>query len=330
MPMTDSTTSYILANFGGPRTLDEVSSFLTELLTDQDVVRTGMPQFFHNLIFGRIARKRAKKVSKEYESMGGKSPIYEDTEQVGQRLQELLKCPVIPFHRYLPSTHKEFIQALQKNSASRLLVFPMFPQFTYATSGSIARWFQKKLSQETLNKIRWVKSYPEHQAFTRSYVHCIQELLFEKQLSEEDVFIVFTAHGIPQKFVDKGDVYQSECEASFRRLMQCFPKAKGILSYQSKFGPGEWLRPYTIDVSEQIKEHSQGRQHVLFVPISFTSDHIETLVEIENDYVQAVRKQEFNAYRVPALNLRVEWLEGICEIIQDANLCNNQMLIRHC
>ncbi len=176
--------------------------------------------------------------------------------------------------------------------------------------------------------MRWIKSYPAHPAFIHSHRNAINEFLSENAIAEKDALLLFTAHGIPQKFVTTGDLYQSECLASFHAVSSTFPKALSRLCFQSKFGPGEWLRPYTIDVCKEITEWNQGRNKVVFVPISFTSDHIETLCEIENDYMPVIRENGLEAYRVPALTLRSDWVDALAKISSESNLCNNQMLIR--
>jgi len=204
----------------------------------------------------------------------------------------------------------------------------MFPQFTYATTGSIARWFSKKLPRSVVNKMRWVKSYPAHPAFVEATQHIIRHFLEEQHLPEEETVLLFSAHGVPKKFIEQGDIYQSECEASYHAVMKAFPKSLGKLAYQSKFGRGEWVRPYTIDVCEKVKAWHEGRPNVVFVPISFTSDHIETLFEMETEYMPVIRDQGLNAYRVPAITLDPKWIQAIAAILQESNFCSNQMLIR--
>lgn len=134
--------TYLIINFGGPRNLKEVEGFLKELLTDQEVIRTPFPSFIHRLLFTRIAKKRALKVIPEYEKIGGRSPIYEDTEKMAATLQKYVKAPVLTFHRYLPETHACFLSAIKQIPKDhQIRVFPMFPQFSYATTGSIALFF---------------------------------------------------------------------------------------------------------------------------------------------------------------------------------------------
>ncbi|HEY4254813.1 MAG TPA: ferrochelatase [Chlamydiales bacterium] len=316
--------SILLVNFGGPRSLAEVESFLAELLCDRDVVRTWFPKFVHNWFFGRVAKKRAKKVAHDYEAIGGKSPIYFDTELLAQKLGS----QVLTFHRYLPATHQSSLEALENSSAEEIRVLPLFPQFCYATTGSIARFFTERLSIKALSKLRWIQSYAGHEGFVSSYQHRIRTFLQAQNIAEKEVVLLFSAHGVPQSFINEGDIYKSECELSFQKVMQAFPNALGHLCYQSKFGRGEWLRPYTNEACEEILSWNQERKHVVVVPISFTSDHIETLFEIEELYLPVIRANRLNAHRCPALNLEPQWIQALGEILQSKKLCFTEQLVR--
>ncbi len=321
-------TAYLVVNFGGPRNLGEIEPFLSALLTDRDVVRTKLPKTLHNILFRRIAKKRTGKVSESYKSIGGGSPIYGDTEYVADQLRSRLKGPVLTFHRYLPATHDETLRHLEALEVDEIVIFPMFPQFTYATTGSIARLFQDRLSKNTLQKMKWVKSYPSHPAFVEVTQRAIREYLVEQNLSEEEVLLFFSAHGVPQTFIDEGDLYAYECRLSYERVLAGFPRSRGLLAFQSKFGPGEWLKPYTQDVCERIESYAKGLERVLFIPISFTSDHIETLFEIEQEYVPIIREQGLYPYRLPALNRRDDWIEAIVAILKDFTPVSTEMLVR--
>lgn len=318
----------LIANFGGPRTLNEIEPFLRSLLCDQDVVRTGLPKLVHNFLFSRIAKKRALKIANDYKLIGGCSPIFTDTENLAAAIRPKITLPVFTFHRYIPDTHEDFINLIQKEEWDEILVFPLFPQFTYATTGSIARFFDKYLPATLCTKMRWIKSYPTHPSFVEAFQKIIRNSLKNFNINENETHLLFSAHGIPKVFVEKGDLYEEECMASFNAIKKAFPKASADLCFQSKFGKGEWLRPYTSDVCESIKEYAQDKKNVLFIPLSFTSDHIETLFEVEELYLPVVKQKGYNAQRVPALNLNKEWIDGIVKILDEKNLCNNQMLIR--
>lgn len=321
-------SAVLLVNFGGPRKLAEIEPFLRALLTDRDVIRTRFPTLLHNYLFGRIAKKRAREITKDYDLIGGGSPIFADTEAVAEALYSHLHIPILTFHRYLPSTHDLALSAIEAMPLASISVFPLFPQFSFATTGSIARMFTKRLSKAALNKLHWVHSYPTHPAYIALLQRNIRAFLETKRLSEEEVILLFSAHGLPQKFVDTGDCYQDEVVASFQNVMEAFPKALGKLAYQSKFGPGEWIKPYTVDVCEQIRGWHEGREHVIFVPISFTSDHIETLFEVEKQYLPIVADQGLMAYRLPAFNRDAAWVEAITSILQDFTPFDTGALVR--
>lgn len=319
----------LLVNFGGPRHVAEVESFLQTLLTDQEVIRTPFPKWLHHLIFSRVARKRAPVVSHDYQKIGGRSPIFEDTEAIAKFLFSELNVPVHTFHRYLPETHGEFIEKIERCAAKEICVFPLFPQFSYATVGSIAKWFQENLSREIVHKLRWIKSYAGHPRFIACSQEILREFLQKNALREEETLLFFSPHGLPKQFILTGDIYESECRLSFEKITEPFAQAKKLLAYQSQFGKGEWLRPYTKEVCEEILTHHQNCKNVVFFPLSFTSDHIETLFEVEYTYLPLVREKQLNAYRCPALNRRLDWLKAICKMIEEeTNFSNNQMLIR--
>lgn len=319
---------YLLVNFGGPRTLNEIEPFLKSLLLDQDVIRTGMPKILHRYIFQRVAKKRVETISKDYVLIGGGSPIYADTVALAEKLEKRLGEKVLTFHRYLPMTHKEFFVQIEALECDEIVVFPLFPQFTYATTGSIARLFEEKLSQKTLNKMRWIKSYPSHKAFVQLTQKEIRKFLSVNNLKDEETILLFSAHGVPKKFIETGDLYLTETQASFQKITEAFPKTLNRLCYQSKFGPDEWLKPYTVDLCETVTKWHQGRQNVLFVPISFTSDHIETLYEIEHQYMTIVKEQGLLSYRLPAFNGSDDWIEAIVEILSDFTPVTTSMLVR--
>jgi ferrochelatase len=309
--------------------MEEIPSFLTSLLTDGDVIRTSFPRFFEKWFFKRVARQRAQIIAHDYKLIGGKSPIFEDTESIAQEIRSRLNLPVITFHRYLTETHAETIRLIQESSSAEFIVFPLFPQFSYATTGSIARFFEDNFDEKTLSRMRWIRSYPIHTNYISAMQNVIADFLKKERLEEKDVALFFSAHGLPQEFVDEGDPYERECHRSFDAIRKAFPKAHSLLAFQSKFGPGEWLRPYTSELCEIPQTWNHGKRNVVFIPLSFTSDHIETLFEIEYQYLPAIRAQGLEAFRCPAMNLRKDWLDAIVQILKEPFYAMNEHLIRN-
>ncbi len=317
---------YIIANFGGPRNPSEIAPFLQELLTDPEVIRTSLPSFLQKLLFSFIAKKRAKTVSKEYQKMGGKSPLFADTEKIGLLLEELLKEKVLCFHRYLPATHAAFFEAVKTRNPEEIIVFPMFAQFSYTTTGSIAKLFYRKISPK--EKVKWVFSYALHEGFIKNFVQNIQEAMERVGFLEEKTLLLFSCHGLPEEYVMQGDPYQKQCEESQQKILSFFPKAIGKIAYQSQFGKKKWIEPYTQEVCENITNYSQGRDNVLIIPLSFTSDHLETLVEIEDMYLPLIQKNGLKAFRCPALNTEKRWVHAIVQILQESPLYETKRLLR--
>lgn len=323
---TVSKIALVVVNFGGPRNLLEVSDFLVSLLTDPDVIRTGFPSFIQKPFFRKIAQKRAPKIAEDYAKIGGGSPIFSDTEWMAKTLSEILQVKALTFHRYLESTHKDFLDSLDKIEADEILIFPLFPQFSYVTTGSIARWFSKQVKKEILHKMRWISSYSSHEAYIEAFCSLIREFLEEKKLQE--VTLLFSAHGLPVKYVKEGDPYQQECEVSFKAIAEKFSEHTSLLAYQSQFGRGKWLKPSTLNICTAPHLFLDPNKPVVFIPLSFSSDHIETLFEIEEQYVKPLKNLGFSAYRCPALGRRPDWVEAAKTIIQEAKLVENHTLIR--
>ncbi len=318
----------VVVNFGGPRNLEEVRNFLEDLLTDHDVIRTGLPFFIQDFLFKKIAKKRSEKIAKDYALIGGKSPIFEDTEWVAAALGELLNRPSVAFHRYIRKTHADFLEKLKGLDAEEIWVFPLFPQFSYATTGSIARWVSKHVPTSICKKMKWVESYPVHLSYVEAFVENIREFLLEKGLKEEETVLLFSAHGLPESFVQKGDPYQKECQASFQKIASYFPKAQSMLSYQSKFGRSKWIEPSTLEVCNKVSQWIGEKKQIVFLPLSFTSDHIETLFEVEQEYMKPLRDSGYAVYRCPALGRRKGWLDAMKVILNNSKKVRTCSLIR--
>lgn len=322
----------LIVNFGGPRSLEEVRPFLKELLCDKDVVRSYLPAWAHNILFKTIANFRAAKIAQEYTHIGSKSPIWEDTQWLAHQIQLRFQGPVWTFHRYLSATHRGFLENVQlMHGLDQILVMPLFPQFSYATTGSIARWMQQNLPKRVLSKLVWIRSYCQHPNFIGAYAKQLETFIQSKGLEHEELAALVSFHGVPLSFIEKGDCYYSECKQSFEALQTLFPKVQFHMSFQSKFGPGEWLRPYTEDACNNPKSWT-ARSKVVVIPLAFTSDHIETLCEIENQYLPPLRLAGLQAWRLDALNREPVWVDGFYQIIQEGlkqpwHLVPNQMLI---
>lgn len=320
--------SYMLVNFGGPRSQEEIFPFLKTLLNDQDVIWSGLPSFIHRLLFTRIAKKRAVKIAPDYDLIGGKSPIYDDTEKLALILRSHLNAPVSTFHRYIPATHALFFKQMSQDPSDEIRILPLFPQFSYATTGSIARVFLDHLPRSVINRMRWLWSYATDHNYVKVMQQTIRDFLDSHNLVEKETILFFSAHGVPRRFICMGDPYERECENSYNLIRQAFHQVQTILAYQSKFGPGQWLQPYTSDLCSQVKSWCGDKKNVVFIPLTFTSDHIETLFEIERLYLPLITQNGLKAFRCPALNHRQDWIQCLLKMMTREDLVPTQMLIR--
>ncbi|WP_201456620.1 ferrochelatase [Chlamydia sp. 17-3921] len=317
-----SPSAYILANFGGPRNAEELEIFLTSLLTDKDVTGKILPSFLHKKFFSFIAKKRAPKVLPQYLSLNNWSPIYNDTEVLAQLLARILETPVISFHRYLPETHKKTLESLQKLNPQSIVGIPLFPHFTYAVTGSIARFFHLQVPQYN---ITWISQFGSHTSFVSCMEQHIRNFLKTNQIQEQQCCFLFTAHGLPQRFIRQGDPYQKQCENSFSAISNRFSKTESFLCYQSKFGLGQWLKPSTKKLSYELESQ---KHYVLIIPFGFVSDHLETLYEIDKEYVPALQSRGYKALRLPAIQSFPLWSQTLADIIKSSTPLELEFLIK--
>jgi ferrochelatase len=306
-----------------------VVDFLICLFSDQVVLRTRLPLCAHNLFFTRLAKKRAVQTVEDYAAIGGKSPIYEDTEAIAEEVGELIQERPLTFHRYLPRTHAAFIEALHNApSNAQVRIFPLFAQFSYATTGSIATWFAKHVPRQIVNRMQWIRSYPADERYIAAFASRIRAFLEEKKVDEAQCILLFSAHGLPEEFIRTGDTYQRECESTFEFLSARFPKALSRLCYQSQFGKQKWIGPSTPDLCGAIDQWKEERDTAVIVPLSFTSDHIETLFEVEKLYIPVIAAKGLRALRCPALNRDSEWVSAMAHLLRRKPTVPNHSLLR--
>lgn len=320
---------FLLVNFGGPRNLSEIPTFLSTLFLDEDVIRPKLFYPLHKLLFTYIARKRAKSISHDYKEIGGKSTIFEETEKLAKILEKKMKAPFVTFHRYLPETHKKTLFLIEHSNYDKIYVLPLFPQFSYSTTGSSARFFQKNLSPKSLNKLHWIKSYPSETPFVMLWQKQLRDFIHSKGISENEAFFLFSAHGLPQSYIDQGDPYEKECQLTVSKIMKAFPRISYKLSFQSQFGKEKWNEPYTKDLCSQAYKWCENKKHIIFVPISFTSDHIETLFEIEKIYMPLIKRQGLVAHRVPSCYSHPDFVNTMCSLLNNFIPVHTNVLVRN-
>lgn len=273
----------VLFNLGGPDSLDAVQPFLFNLFSDPDIFKIPFGQkLFANL----ISKNRAPKVKEEYKSVGGKSPINEWTELQRKNLEESLKSSgydmdVYVAMRYWNPLTEEIVKIVESKNYDKIVLLPLYPHYSITTTGSSfnewKRWYKGDKS-----KLVYIDEYYLNDIYIKAINERIDEALKKFTFSDE-VQLVFSAHGTPVSLVKKGDPYSHQIKDTVEAVVKARNYShKHHLCFQSKVGPMKWLEPSTDKMIEKLA--SESKYHLLIIPISFVSDHVETLFELNIEY----------------------------------------------
>ncbi|KAL4514353.1 hypothetical protein Ndes2526B_g03979 [Nannochloris sp. 'desiccata'] len=319
----------LLLNLGGPETLEDVQPFLYNLFADPDIIRLPpSAQFLQPAIAQLVSTLRAPKSREGYEAIGGGSPLRKITQEQAVALQDALARKGAPARTYVAMRYwkpftEEAIAQLKSDGITRLVVLPLYPQFSVSTSGSSLRLLERLLREDpSLQNVRHVviPSWYQRPGYVCSMADLIEAEL-KKFPDPRTVEIFFSAHGVPQSYVDEGDPYKEEMEHCVQLILEELRRRNvtnsHTLAYQSRVGPVEWLRPYTDDSIRYLGQ--RGTRSLLAVPISFVSEHIETLEEIDVEYRELAEESGIKEWgRVPALNTNSMFIDDLADAVIEA------------
>jgi len=284
-------------NMGGPNDISEVNVFLKNMFNDKYII--GAPQPIRAMIGWLIRKKRLKEAQHNYSLLGGISPIVGHTKRLIRKLEKDVEIDADVFYvmRYTPPFANDVIAKIKHYD--EIYALPMYPHYSSTTTKSSIedlRRFAKMYG--VADKIKTIDDYYDDELYNKAIVERIKESL--KEDNSEDFTLIFSGHGLPQKTVDKGDLYQkhilANVEAAKKELEKQNIKFKNIeVAYQSRLGPLEWLRPYLEDkLAEVVKENKK----VIIYPTSFTVDNSETQGELDIEYREVAEELGFEDYRV--------------------------------
>ena len=290
-------------NMGGPTTLDEVGPFLNRLFLDGEIITLGR---FQNTLGPFIARRRTPRIQQQYAEIGGGSPIRRWTDAQGRMMAERLDrlsphtAPHKPYtmFRYAQPLTSDALEAMAADGIKRAVAFSQYPQFSCTTSGSSLNHLWRELTKKGWEKrFEWsiIDRWHTHPLFIAAVEERIRTALqrFPEGVRDK-VVIVFSAHSIPMRVVNRGDPYTAEVASTVSHVMQALRSTESVsasrspvrnthlLAWQSQVGYLPWMGPQTGEVIKGLAK--QGHKHLLIVPIAFTSDHVETLYEIDKEY----------------------------------------------
>ncbi len=315
----------LLFNLGGPETLDDVYPFLLNLFSDPEIFR--VPRLLQPLIARIVARRRAPTSRSYYAQIGGGSPLRKITANQAQALENALndnqggnRFKVSVAMRYAAPRIHEGLSALSEFAPDRLLFFPLYPQRSKTTTRSSFKEALVALEETfpDLNRLprHVIPAYPVDAGYIQALSGTIAEKLREIP-DDEPATVLFSAHGIPEFMVAKeGDPYQEDTEATCRaaeeEIRRLFPhrKISFHLAYQSRVGPLKWLGPETK--SQIVSLAKEGARNLILVPVSFVSDHQETLYEMDILYRDLASTLPLSRFlRAEALNTRPDFINGL-------------------
>ncbi len=310
----------LLLNFGGPRDLSEVATFIYEILRDPNTIQIGAPQWVQNRLARVIARRRVGEVARQYGEIGGRSPIVAATDALVAALSARLAAggvplPVWAVHRYLPGQIDPVLDALMESQVDDVLALPMYPHFSFATSGSSFQQLQQGLEARGFRGRAWgIRSYPDAPGYLDAVAARLEETLREAGAEAQDTVILCSAHGLPAAYVERGDPYRFELYRTLDALRVRFPQWRFALSFQSRVGPAAWLKPYTDEILPELG--AAGVRRVVFLPLAFVNDHIETRYEIAVTYFDLARRCGMTPHLVPAIETHDAYVAELAGLVQ--------------
>lgn len=314
----------LLLNFGGPWTLSDVKPFLYRLFANPRVL-VGIPAPMRQLLAFLIAQVKGPSSIKNYRSIGGGSPQLKWTAIQAEGLRQLLPADEMRVEVGMRSSDPSIETALRQMKfwgADQVTLMPLFPQFSTTTTATCF-----DAVEDSLNKLEWrpqlrsVLNWPDHPDYISLLRRSVDEAItlaeLERNGSTAPVHVVFSAHSLPMKIVERGDPYADDVARTVRAVTQGL-QVPWSLAYQSRNGRLPWLKPYLEDELKRLGR--DGVDTVVVVPISFVSDHIETLFELDRLYLQVARKHGIkHYYRARCFNDNPQFPRVLHSILMEAS-----------
>lgn len=308
----------LLLQMGGPDSLEAVEPFLLNLFSDREIIKIG-PAWLQPIIARIIVKRRKSHVEDNYSLIGGKSPLRALTEAQAQNLEKMLgesyRC-FVAMRYWRPST-LEALANIRRAGISDITVMSLYPHYSRATTGSSIKELKRLLAEsKTDSNVRYIESFYNNPGYIDALEEKIKEGL-EMFHPLADVGLLFSAHSLPQSFIDQGDPYLAQIKESVRLVMERF-SIPHHLSFQSRAGPVKWLEPSTDEMLKKLA--GSGVKNLLVIPLSFVSDHIETLHEIDMEYSKKAWELGIAKFeRMPSLNSSPKFIESLAKMVREAN-----------
>jgi protoporphyrin/coproporphyrin ferrochelatase len=317
-------TGVIVFNLGGPESLEDVERFLYQLYSDSEILRI-RSHFIRSVLASTIALLRRREVRGHYRKIGNRSPLRQITEEQAQALSDELRwagwqVDVFVGMCYWRPFFKETLDAVERRDLDRLVILPLFPQYSSTTTGAGFRALERLLQvHPTLAALdtRWISSWQNQPTYIAAFSERIRKELAEFP-DPARVQILFSAHSLPEHYDREGHSYLEQTSETVELLADSLGRANPYrLCFQSKIGPGQRLGPSTNDVIVELGR--QGVNEMLVVPVTSVAEHIETLYEIDIQYRRVAADVGVRLFRrVSALNCDPTFILSLRELVEAA------------
>jgi protoporphyrin/coproporphyrin ferrochelatase len=312
-------TAVVLMNLGGPDSLAAVEPFLINLFSDPAIIR--LPWALRMPLARLVARARAKTAREIYRKLGGASPLLANTKAQAEALEALLGPDYRSFiaMRYWHPTSIEAARAIAAWQPEEVVCVPLYPQLsTTTTASSLAAWRRAAVDLGIDRPTRVVCCYPDAGGFIEAVAGLVRPMLERASEFAKPPRLLLTAHGLPKKIADAGDPYQTQVELTARAVVAAlsWPGLDWRVCYQSRVGPLEWIGPAT---DAEIRRAGADGIPVVVAPISFVSEHSETLVELDLEYREVAEKCGVPAYfRVATVGVEPPFIGALARAVARA------------
>ena len=348
------TVGILLLNLGGPDSLNAVRPFLYNLFSDREIIKLG-PLFLQKPLARIISIIRSAKSSKMYDLIGGKSPINDITRAQADALEIALNQgveyrsenrenpPQPPFNkggleisipspafkvymgmRYWHPFIKDVVRQIFDDGIRQLIVLSLYPHYSKTTTGSSIAEFKRAIEVFKVHDARFTVKYIDQWYDHPLYIDSLAEVIGQgiTDLRGDDFTLLYSAHGLPKSIIEHGDPYlehiKTTIELTNKRLSEVpynLPGLRWSLSFQSRTGPVEWLAPSTDQAIEKFS--GEGVKNLLVVPISFVSDHVETLYEIDILFKDLAKRLGIDLKRCRSLNTSDRFIAVLKELVME-------------
>jgi len=320
MAYTTRRIGVVLFQLGGPDTLEAIEPFLFNLFCDPDIIDFPFARIGRKPLAKLISSTRARKVQHHYATIGGGSPIRRFTEQQARALQRKLAASGLDARcfvamRYWHPFTAQAIEQLRDARCDEVVLLPLYPHYSSTTTGSsLNEW--RRLFQDDI-AVRYIETFYRHELYLQALVEKIDEAL-ARFSDPERPEIVFSAHSVPVAVIQKGDPYQRQIEETVELLMQRGGWTNGFrLCYQSKVGASKWLQPSLHTALRELA--TEKAREVCIVPVSFVSDHVETLGEIDHEARSEAAKLGIKRFEMTSgLNDSPTFIAALADLVNTA------------